>query len=219
MNIYDVANRMKIERKTIYDLKIRVTFYARVSATREEQENSIENQIKYFSSLIEDNENWTYVPGYIDRVRGESADNRANFMRMIEDGKAGVFDLVLTKEVSRFARNTIDSLTYTRELLVAGVGVFFQNDNINTLDEDSELRLSIMSSIAQDELRKLSSRVKFGHQQAIKDKVVLGNSRIFGYVKDRGRLVIEEEQAVMVRQLFALYATDQYSMKQIEQIL
>ena len=155
MNIYDVANRMKIERKTIYDLKIRVTFYARVSTTREEQENSIENQIKYFSALIEDNENWTYVPGYIDRVRGESADNRANFMRMIEDGKAGAFDLVLTKEVSRFARNTIDSLTYTRELLVAGVGVFFQNDNICTIDTDSELRLTIMSSIAADEVRKL----------------------------------------------------------------
>ena len=96
--------------------------------------------------------------------------------------------------------------------------MFFQNDNINTLDEDSELRLSIMSSIAQDELRKLSSRVKFGHQQAIKDKVVLGNNRIFGYVKDKGRLVIDEEQAEMVRELFELYASGQYSMKQIETI-
>ena len=98
------------------------------------------------------------------------------------------------------------------------MGVFFQNDNINTLEEDSELRLSILSSIAQEELRKLSSRVKFGHQQAIKDKVVLGNSRIFGYTKDGGRLVIDEEQAVMVRELFELYATDEYSMKQIENI-
>lgn len=98
------------------------------------------------------------------------------------------------------------------------MGVFFQNDNINTLDEDSELRLSIMSSIAQDELRKLSSRVKFGHQQAIKSKVVLGNSRIFGYRKDNKRLVIDEEQALMVRELFTLYASDQYSMKQIERI-
>ena len=94
--------------------------------------------------------------------------------------------------------------------------VFFQNDNINTLDEDAELRLAIMSSIAQDELRKLSSRVKFGHQQAIKNNVVLGNSRIFGYRKENRRLVIDEEQAPMVRELFELYATDQYSMKQIE---
>lgn len=102
---------------------------------------------------------------------------------MIEDARDDKFDLVITKEISRFARNTLDSIQYTRQLLNCGVGVFFQNDNINTLDEDSELRLSIMSSIAQDELRKLSSRVKFGHQQAIKDSVVLGNSRIFGYVR------------------------------------
>ena len=219
MNIYDVANRMKIERKTIYDLKIRVTFYARVSTTREEQENSIENQIKYFSSLIEDNENWTYVPGYIDRVRGESADNRANFMRMIEDGKAGAFDLVLTKEVSRFARNTIDSLTYTRELLVAGVGVFFQNDNICTIDTDSELRLTIMSSIAADEVRKLSDRVRWGHKRSIESGKVLGNSRIFGYDKEDCRLVINEPEAEMVRLIFELYSTGNYSVKKLEKIL
>ena len=96
------------------------------------------------------------------------------------------------------------------------MGVFFQNDNINTLDEDAELRLTIMSSIAQDELRKLSSRVKFGHQQAIKSNVVLGNSRIFGYKKDEKRLVIDESQAPMVRDLFRLYATGEYSMKQLE---
>ena len=97
--------------------------------------------------------------------------------------------------------------------------MFFQNDNINTLDEDSELRLTIMSGIAQDELRKLSSRVKFGHQQAIKNSVVLGNSRIFGYRKDNGRLVIDEDEAPMVQELFELYATGQHSMKQIENLL
>ena len=111
---------------------------------------------------------------------------------MIDDAADDNFDLVITKEISRFARNTLDSIQYTRQLLSCGVGVFFQNDNINTFDEDSELRLSIMSSIAQDELRKLSSRVKFGHQQAIKNNVVLGNSRIFGYRKDSRRLVIDE---------------------------
>ena len=118
---------------------------------------------------------------------------------MIEDAAEGQFDLVITKEISRFARNTLDSIRYTRQLLSYGVGVFFQNDNINTFDEDAELRLSIMSSIAQDELRKLSSRVKFGHQQAIKSSVVLGNSRIFGYTKADGKLVIDETEAPMVR--------------------
>ena len=137
---------------------------------------------------------------------------------MIEDARDGRFDLIVTKEISRFARNTLDSLKFTRELLNMGVAVFFQNDNINTLDEDSELRLSIMSSIAQDELRKLSSRIKFGHQQAIKSKVVLGNSNIFGYVKDKGKLVIDDTQGPIVKELFELYATDSYSMKQIEDI-
>ena len=126
---------------------------------------------------------------------------------MVADGENGLFDLIITKEITRFARNTLDSIQYTRRLLSAGVGVFFQNDNINTLDEDSELRLTIMSGIAQDELRKLSSRVRFGHQQAIKNSVVLGNSRIFGYQKDKGRLVIDQDEAPMVRELFERYAT------------
>ena len=99
MDIYSVANQMKLERKTIFDLPLRVTFYGRVSTTREEQENSIENQISYFTDLINNNPNWTYVEGYVDRIRGEQAANREEFMRMIEDGKNGEFDLILTKEV------------------------------------------------------------------------------------------------------------------------
>ena len=114
------------------------------------------------------------MPGYIDEgLSGISTKKRENFNRMIEDAAEGQFDLIITKEISGFARNTLDSIRYTRQLLSCGVGVFFQNDNINTFDEDAELRLSIMSSIAQDELRKLSSRVKFGHQQAIKSSVGL----------------------------------------------
>ena len=217
MDIHSV--RQMLKTKSIYDIPLRVTYYARVSSESDEQLNSLGNQISYYDELIKRNRNWTFVPGYIDEgLSGISTKKRENFNRMIEDAAENKFDLVITKEISRFARNTLDSIQYTRQLLSSGVGVFFQNDNINTLDEDSELRLSIMSSIAQDELRKLSSRVKFGHQQAIKDKVVLGNSRIFGYVKDGGRLVIDEEQAEMVRELFELYATGQYSMKQIETI-
>ena len=217
MDIHEIRTLLK--NKSIYDIPLRVTFYARVSSESDEQLNSLGNQISYYDELIKRNRNWTFVPGYIDEgLSGISTKKRENFNRMIEDAAEDKFDLVITKEISRFARNTLDSIQYTRQLLGCGVGVFFQNDNINTLDEDSELRLSIMSSIAQDELRKLSSRVKFGHQQAIKDKVVLGNSRIFGYVKDGGRLVIDEEQAEMVRELFELYASGQYSMKQIETI-
>ena len=196
---------------------MRVTFYARVSTDSDEQKNSLGNQIGYYEDFIKRNKAWTFVPGYIDEgLSGISTKRRENFNRMIEDAECDKFDLVITKEISRFARNTLDSIQYTRQLLNDGVGVFFQNDNINTFDEDSELRLAIMSSIAQDELRKLSSRVKFGQQQAIKQSVVFGNSRIFGYKKDNKRLIIDEEQAPMVRELFELYATDEYSMKQLE---
>ena len=215
MDIHDV--RLELRTKSIYEIPLRVTYYARVSSESDEQLNSLGNQIKYYEDFIRRNAAWEFVPGYIDEgLSGISTKRRENFNRMVDDASHDKFDLVITKEISRFARNTLDSIRYTRELLSDGVGVFFQNDNINTLDEDSELRLSIMSSIAQDELRKLSSRVKFGHQQAIKQSVVLGNSRIFGYRKDNKRLVIDEEQAPMVRELFELYATDGYSMKQLE---
>ena len=217
MDIHEIRRLIKI--KPIYDIPMRVTFYARVSSESDEQLNSLGNQVAHYEELIRKNKNWTFIPGYIDEgLSGISTKKRENFNRMIEDAAMDKFDLILTKEISRFARNTLDSIQFTRQLLGYGVGVFFQNDNINTMDEDAELRLAIMSSIAQDELRKLSSRVKFGHQQAIKSKVVLGNSRIFGYVKDGGKLVIDEEQAGMVRELFELYATGQYSMKQIETI-
>ena len=211
------AVRQQLRSKSIYDIPMRVTYYARVSSESDEQLTSLGNQIQDYEDLIRRNSAWTFVSGYIDEgLSGISTKKRENFNRMLEEAAEDRFDLIITKEISRFARNTLDSIQYTRQLLSYGIGVFFQNDNINTLDEDSELRLSIMSSIAQDELRKLSSRVKFGHQQAIKQNVVLGNSRIFGYRKDHKRLVIDETQAPMVRELFELYSTDQYSMKQIE---
>ena len=211
--------RTSLRTKSIYDIPLRVTYYARVSSDTDEQLNSLDNQIAYYENFIKKNKAWTFVPGYIDEgLSGISTKKRKHFNEMISDAKDNMFDLIITKEISRFARNTLDSLQYTRELLSWGVGVFFQNDNINTLDEDAELRLTIMSSIAQDELRKLSSRVKFGHQQAIKSGVVLGNSRIFGYQKDGKRLIIDESQAPMVRDLFRLYATGEYSMKQLEKL-
>lgn len=211
--------RTMLKSSSIYELPLRVTFYARVSTEKDAQLNSLDNQVSYYSDMIKNNPHWEYVEGYVDEgLSAISTNKRENFHRMVDDGIKGEFDLIITKEITRFARNTLDSIQYTRELLRNGVAIFFQNDNINTLDEDSELRLTIMSSIAQDELRKLSSRIKFGHQQAIKNGVVLGNSRIFGYKKENKKLVIDEEEAPMVRELFELYATNEYSMKQIENI-
>ena len=219
MDIYDIRQEMKLNGKRIQDLPLKVTYYARVSTLSEEQENSIENQIAYFEEYIKRNTNWTFVNGYVDRARGESTHNRVNFNRMMEDSKLGLFDLILTKEISRFARDTVDSITKTRELLNNGVGVYFINDNLNTLSADSELHLTIMASLATEEVRKLSERVKFGHKQAIKNGNVLGNSRIFGYDKQDCKLTINEKEAEMVRLIFELYGTGDYSARAIEKEL
>lgn len=198
-------------------LPLRVTFYARVSTEFNVQLNSLDNQITYYTDFIKNNPNWEYVEGYVDEgISGVSTAKRERFNEMIEDGKQGLFDLVITKEVSRFARNTLDSIRFTRELLSSGVAVFFQNDNINTIDEDSELRLTIMSSMAQDESRKISNRVRFGHHQAIKNGTVLGTNNMFGYNKKDGKLTINEEEAEFVKELFEMYATGKFSMKQME---
>jgi len=166
------------------------------------------------------NPKWTYIDGYIDEaLSGTSVSKRESFLKMIEDAKRGNFDFIVTKEISRFSRNTLDSIRYTQELLVAGVGVLFQSDNINTLMPDSELRLTIMSSIAQDEVRKISERVKFGFKRAIEKGVVLGSNNIWGYIKQDGRLVIDEEEAELVRQIFMMYAIQNMGMRSICQHL
>ena len=169
MDVRKIRNEMRMGR-SIYDLPLRVTFYARVSTDMDAQLNSLENQIQYYTEFIQSKPNWTFVPGYVDEgISGGSTKKRDDFNRMIRDAKAGLFDFIITKEISRFSRSTLDSIKYTQELLEYNVGVFFQNDNINTLDSDSEFRLVVMAGVAQDELRKLSERTKFGFAQSIKN--------------------------------------------------
>lgn len=218
MDIFRVREELRF--KSIRDIPLRVTYYARVSSERDEQLNSLNNQQLYYEEYIKSNPKWTYVKGYVDEgITGITTKKRENFHRMIDDAIAGKFDYIVTKEISRFARNTLDSIGYTRQLLSNGVAVFFQNDNINTLDEDSEFRLTIMAGVAQDEVRKLSSRVKFGHKQAIKNGVVLGNSHLYGYNKEKGKLTINEEEAKMIRFIFESYATGEMSTPKIEEAL
>lgn len=219
MNIYELIDKMAMEHKTIFDMSLRVTFYARVSTHRDEQLNSQENQIQTFTEMIENNKNWTFVDGYIDTIRGESAANRDNFQNMIYDAKNNKFDLIICKEISRFSRDILDSISYTRELFQNNVGVYFTSDNLCTIDRDSELRLGIMASIAQQEVARLSERIKFGHKKSIENGVVMGNSRIFGYVKKDGKLVVDKHEAKMVKMIYELYATGDYSLRNISDII
>ena len=192
--------------KTIYDLPLRVTFYSRVSTDLKEQETSLENQIYYYKELIQNTPSWTYVRGYVDDgVTGTSTTKREDFNRMIEDGLNGKFDLILTKEVSRFARNTLDSIYYTRELLKNGVAVFFETDNINTLYPDSEFKLTIIASLAQEESRKTSQRIKWAKKRAIEQGKIYIPPNMQGYRMVDGRVEIVEEEAKFIRRVFDLY--------------
>ena len=202
--------------KSIYDIDLRVCFYARVSTDKDEQLNSLDNQIMYFEDFIKNKENWEFAGGYIDEGKsGGSVDKRTNFLKMIEDAKNGVFDLIITKEISRFSRNTLDSIKYTQDLLTYGVGVLFQSDNINTLLPDSELRLTIMASIAQEEVRKLSERLRFGYKRSIEKGRVLGQNNMYGYHKENGQLAIVEDEAAVVRKIFAMYIQGSFGVRRI----
>ena len=217
MDLYNMRKEIS-SGKSIYDLPLKVTYYARVSSEKDEQLNSLSNQVFYFENHIKEVSNWTYVEGYVDEgISGTSVNKRDSFKRMIADSKKGKFDLILTKEVTRFARNTLDSISYTQKLLENGVGVYFQSDNINTIMPDSELRLTIMASVAQDEVRKLSERVKFGFSRSIEKKRVLGNNNIFGYRKDKTKLDIHEEEAKMIRELFEIYSQGEMGFYKISE--
>ncbi|MGN0180373.1 MAG: recombinase family protein [Monoglobaceae bacterium] len=207
MDIYTIRKEMTKHNKRLTDLNLRVVYYARVSTEKDAQLHSLSAQKEYFENKIIQNPNWTLVQGYVDEgISATSVKNRENFLQMIKDAEMHKFDLILTKEISRFARNTVDSLSYTQDLLRHGVGVYFENDNLNTLEPDSELRLTIMSGIAQDESRKVSDRVSFGFKRAIEKGTVLGNNCIWGYRKDKGKLVIVPEEAEIVYKIFDMYA-------------
>ena len=219
MNILQLRSELRSGR-TIFDLPLRVTFYARVSTDKDEQLNSLENQVQYYTELIQSQPSWTFIPGYIDEgLSGTTTKRRDSFLRMIRDAKAGRFDFIITKEISRFSRSTLDSIQYTQELLDHGVGVLFQNDNINTLDTDSEFRLVVMAGVAQDEVRKLSERLKFGFRQAIKNGRVLGSDTLWGYDKKNCVLTVNEAEAQVVRRIFDLYANRQMGIRRISQTL
>lgn len=219
MDVRRIRAELRMGRP-LYDLPLRVTFYARVSTDQDEQINSLENQVQYYTELIQSRPAWRFVPGYIDEgISGGTTKKRDNFNRMIRDAKEGMFDFIITKEISRFSRSTLDSIKYTQELLENNVGVLFQNDNINTLDTDSEFRLVIMAGVAQDEIRKLSERLKFGFRQAIKNGHVLGNDKLYGYDKKDCVLTVNEKEAEIIRLVFELYGNQRLGVRTVSKRL
>lgn len=187
---------------------ILVASYCRVSTDREDQANSFEAQRRYFKEYIDRRPDWELYAVYADEgISGTSTRKRTQFNQMIDDARMGKFQLIVTKEVSRFSRNILDTISFTRELKSLGVGVLFMNDGISTLEPDAELRLSIMGSIAQEESRKTSSRVKWGQTRQMERGVVFGRSMLGYDVKD-GKLTVNPEGAEVVRLIFHMYGIE-----------
>ena len=194
--------------------KRRIVIYARVSTEHKEQLEALENQLDWYKPILALKPEWELLDRYIDKgITGTSAEKRPQFMKMIEDAKQRKFDLIITREVSRFARNTVDTLQYTRMLKEYGVEVFFINDNIRTFDCDGELRLTIMATLAQDESRKTSVRVKSGLQTSMNNGVFFGNGNILGYDRIETHVGNEKtvefrinpEQSKTVRMIYDMY--------------
>lgn len=187
--------------------KKRVAAYARVSTEKDEQQNSYEAQIDYYTNLIRNNPEWEFADIYSDEgITGTSIKNRDGFNRMIDDALAGKIDLILTKSVSRFARNTVDSLTTVRKLKDKGIEVYFEKENIYTLDAKGELLITIMSSLAQEESRSISQNTTWGQRKRFADgKMSLAYSNFLGYKRgaELGDMEIVEEEAVIVRRIYS----------------
>ncbi|MCL2057396.1 MAG: recombinase family protein, partial [Oscillospiraceae bacterium] len=205
LNKYERLNQERL----LVETQKRVAVYCRVSTDQDDQANSFESQRRYFRDYIERNPDWELYEVFADEgISGTNTKKRRAFNRMIACAKSGDFDLIITKEISRFARNTLDSIYYTRDLKKRGIGVIFLNDNINTLDADAELRLTIMSSIAQEESRKTSERVKWGQKRRMEQGVVFGRDML-GYDVRGGEMFINEDGAKVVRLLFDKFVNEQ----------
>lgn len=183
-----------------------VVFYGRVSTEHEAQLAALENQMQWYENQAKYHPNWTVLKSYIDRgITGTQAKKRPAFMEMLDDAKYHKFDLIVTREVCRFARNTVDTLVITRQLKEIGIEVYFVEDNIWTMDNDGELRLTIMATLAQEESRKTSERVRAGQKISRDNGVLYGNGNILGYDRLGDTYVINEDQAETVRIIYDLY--------------
>ena len=185
--------------------KRRVAGYARVSTDSEEQATSYEAQVDYYTRYIKSNPDWEFVGIYTDDgITATNTSHRDGFKQMVEDALAGKIDLIITKSISRFARNTVDSLVTVRELKEKGIEIYFEKENIWTLDAKGELLITIMSSLAQEESRSISENTTWGKRKSFADgKASVSFSRFLGYDRGpNGEFVINEEQAVTVRYIY-----------------
>lgn len=201
--------------------KRRVAAYARVSTDEDEQLTSYQNQVEYYTRYIKSRPDWEFIGLYADEgISGLNTKKRSGFRQMVEDAMTGKIDLILTKSISRFARNTVDSLVTIRELKAKGVEVFFEKENIYTFDSKGELMITIMSSIAQEESRSISENITWGMRKNMaRGKVTMAYGKFLGYRRGPdGKPEIVEEEAEIVRRIYRLYL-DGHTVREITRIL
>ena len=187
--------------------KLRVAAYCRVSSDSDEQENSLELQTEYYKTLILSHEDWKLIEIYCEKASGINIRDRAEFNRMMRDCRSGLIDLILTKSVSRFGRNTVDTLTASMELFHLGVKIEFEKEQINNFSREMSTAMALHAVFAQEESQAMSDNIRWGIQQSMRSgKVFLNCTRFLGYTKDsKGNLIIVEEEAAIVRKIFELY--------------
>ncbi len=205
-----IINPIQTQNPVVLDnpKKLKVAAYARVSTELDEQQSSYEAQVSFYTDYIKSNPDWQFIAVFADRgITGTSIKNRTNFNKMVKVALMGGIDLILTKSISRFARNTVDSLQTVRRLKEAGVEVYFEKENLHTFDPKCEMLLTIMSSLAQEESRSISENIRWGKRKSMKDgRVSLPYSCFLGYRKgEDGRLEIVESEAKIVRKIYQLF--------------
>ncbi len=185
----------------------KVAAYARVSTDDEEQATSYETQVKHYTEFIQKKPEWEFVKVYADDgISGTSTKRREGFNEMIKDALDGKIDLIITKSISRFARNTLDTISYTRKLKAKGIEVYFEKENLWSLDDKTEFLLTIMASMAQEESRSISQNVTMGKRWGMKEgRVSWAYSNMLGYKKENGKIVVVENEAILVRQIYQLF--------------
>jgi DNA invertase Pin-like site-specific DNA recombinase len=197
----------------------RVAAYCRVSTDKTDQIHSFYSQKNFFIQYIGSRPDWILTEVYADEgITGTTTANRAGFLQMIDDALMGKFEILITKEVSRFSRNILDAISYTRGLKEVGVGVIFLNDGISTLEADAELRLGIMAAVAQEESRKTSERVRWGQTRKMENGVVFGRS-LLGYDVKNGKIFLEPVGAATVKRIFSMYLDDRKGVRAIANFL
>ena len=209
-NVVTIPATLTPQRQCIFDIarKRRTAAYARVSTDSEEQLSSYQAQVDYYTNKIRENLDWEFVEVYTDDgITAVNTKQRDGFKRMIADALDSKIDLIITKSVSRFARNTVDSLTAVRELKAAGVEIYFEKENIWTFDGKGELLITIMSSLAQEESRSLSENIAWGKRRSFEQgKVYLPYEIFLGYERgEDGRPRIVEDEAKIVRDIFSQF--------------